>query len=74
MFQLLSLSKLPSSNILHYFSKIKQVIAVYVGIIRANQNTGGALLEVPVRTAMHGKSCVSSAIEFFLRWTTLGIV
>ena len=30
--------------------------------IRADQNTGGALLEFPVRTAMHGKSRVSPAI------------
>ena len=31
---------------------------------RADQNTGGALLEFPVRTAMHGKSRVSSAIKY----------
>ena len=30
---------------------------------RADQNTGGARLESPVRTAMHGKSRVSSAIS-----------
>ena len=30
---------------------------------RADQNTGGALLESPMRTAMHGKSHVSSAIS-----------
>ena len=30
---------------------------------RADQNTGGALLEFPVRAAMHGKSRVSSAIS-----------
>ena len=36
---------------------------------------GGALLEFPVRTAMHGKSRVSSAIKYnFLSWTTLGTV
>ena len=29
---------------------------------RADQNTGGELLEFPMRTAMHGKSRVSSAI------------
>ena len=31
--------------------------------IRADQNTGGALLEFSMRTAMHGTSCVSSAIS-----------
>ena len=31
--------------------------------IRADQNTGGALLEFPMRTAMHGKSHVLSAIS-----------
>ena len=30
---------------------------------RADQNTSGALLEFPMRTAMHGKSLVSSAIS-----------
>ena len=30
---------------------------------RADQNTGGALLEFPMKTAMHGKSRVSSAIS-----------
>ena len=30
---------------------------------RADQNTGGALFEFPMRTAMHGKSRVSSAIS-----------
>ena len=29
---------------------------------RMDQNTGGALLEFSMRTAMHGTSCVSSAI------------
>ena len=32
--------------------------------VRADQNTGGALLEFPVRTAMHGKSRVPSAIKY----------
>ena len=32
---------------------------------RADQNTGGALLEFPLRTVMHGKSRVSSAISVF---------
>ena len=31
-------------------------------VTRADQNTGGALLGFSVRTAMHGTSCVSSAI------------
>ena len=31
--------------------------------IRADQNTGGAILEFPMRTAMHGKSRLSSAIS-----------
>ena len=30
---------------------------------RADQNTGGALLKFPMRTAMHGKSRVSFAIS-----------
>ena len=30
---------------------------------RADQHTGGAFLEFPMRTAMHGKSRVSSAIS-----------
>ena len=30
---------------------------------RTDQNTGGALLEFPVRTAMHWKPGVSSAIK-----------
>ena len=30
---------------------------------RADQNKGGAFLEFPMRTAMHGKSRVSSAIS-----------
>ena len=30
---------------------------------RADQKTGGTLLEFPMRTAMHGKSRVSSAIS-----------
>ena len=37
---------------------------IQFGETRANQNTGGALLEFPMRTAMHGKSRVSSAISF----------
>ena len=43
---------------------------------RANQNAGGTLLEFPVRTGMHGKSRLSSAIkyDFFKSWTTQGIV
>ena len=31
---------------------------------RADQNTGSTLLGFPVRTAMHGKSRVSSAIKY----------
>ena len=31
---------------------------------RADQKTGGALLEFSGRTGMHGKSCVSSAINY----------
>ena len=34
-----------------------------LNLLRADQNTGGALLEFPVRTAMHGKFRVSSAIS-----------
>ena len=36
----------------------------FVGGTRADQNTGSALLEFLVRTAMHGKSRVSSAIKY----------
>ena len=35
-------------------------LGIRVGLTRADQNTGGALLEFPMRTAMHGKSRVSS--------------
>ena len=35
-----------------------------MGICRADQNTGGTLLEFSVRSAMHGKSRVSSAIKY----------
>ena len=34
------------------------------GISRADQKTSGALLEFSGRTAMHGKSRVSSAIKY----------
>ena len=37
--------------------------ALQVSITRADQSTGGALLEFPMRTAMHGKSRVSSSIS-----------
>ena len=33
------------------------------GRIGADQNTGGSLLEFPMRTVMHGKFRVSSAIS-----------
>ena len=34
-----------------------------MSFIRADQNTGSALLEFPMRTPMHGKSGVSSEIS-----------
>ena len=34
-----------------------------ISLTMADQNTGGALLEFPMRTAVHGKSRVSSAIS-----------
>ena len=37
--------------------------AASTGSKKADQNTGGALLEFAMRTAMHGKSRVSSAIS-----------
>ena len=37
--------------------------AVPFRLIKADQNTGGALLEFAMRTAMHGKSRFSSAIS-----------
>ena len=36
-----------------------------ISLSREDQNTGGALLEFPVRTAMHGKSRLLSAISVF---------
>ena len=48
---------------------------IWLLVTRADQNTGGALLEFPVRTAMHEESRVSSAIKYnFSSWTTMGIV
>ena len=38
----------------------------HICIARADQNTGSALLEFPVRNAMQGKSRVSSAIKYDL--------
>ena len=49
---------------LNYIDCLFNFCGLIVGLIRADQNTGGALLEFPVRTAMHGKSCVSSAIKY----------
>ena len=47
---------------------------VAFGLCRADQKTGGALLEFPVRTAMHEISRVSSPIKYdFLCWTALGM-
>ena len=39
------------------------VLDPLVTLIRADQNTSGALLEFPMKTAMQGKSHVSSAIS-----------
>ena len=39
------------------------VTSLLASPFRADQNTGGALLESPVRTAMQGKSRVSSVIS-----------
>ena len=41
--------------------------------IRADQNTGGALLQSPMRTAMQRKSRVSSAISVELKPSGLGV-
>ena len=38
-------------------------IGMTLSLLRADQNTGGALLEFTMSTAMHGKSRVSSAIS-----------
>ena len=35
----------------------------FFGPVRPDQNTGGALFEFPMRTAMHGNSRASSAIS-----------
>ena len=37
--------------------------AIVIHSTKADQNTVGALLESPTRTAMHGKSRVSSAVS-----------
>ena len=46
--------------------KVADVLPGFIGVIirwiRADQNTGSTLLESPMRTAMHGKSRISSAI------------
>ena len=46
-------------------SSLKPALQVCSAMVttRVYQNTGGALLEVPIRTPMHGKSRVSSAIS-----------
>ena len=51
------------------------VITDFYESTRVDQNTGGTLLEFPVRTAMHRKSPISSAISMIvLSWMTPGIV
>ena len=46
-------------------SKIWQHFGIFcISRPRADQKTGGALLEFSGRTAMHGKSRVSSAIKY----------
>ena len=47
-----------------HIRKITLARRVTQGCTRADQDTGGALLEFPVRTAMHGKSRVSFAIKY----------
>ena len=44
--------------------KIPFITHFPVHLTRADQKTGGALLEFSGRTAMHGKSRVSSAIKY----------
>ena len=47
----------------HMFANTSFKLFAYALVFtRADQNTGGALLKFPKRTAMHGKSRVSSAI------------
>ena len=48
-----------ASNFRHLLSRG----TIAVSYTRADQDTGGALLEFSLRTAMHGTSCVSSAIS-----------
>ena len=38
-------------------------VIIEIGINRADQNMGGALLEFPMRSGMHGKPRVSPAIS-----------
>ena len=48
------------------FGRYREYIGEYhdsCGGNRADQNTSSALLESPVRTAMHGKSRISSVIS-----------
>ena len=54
---------------------VLSVITDFYESTMADQNMDGALSEFPVRTAMHGKSPISSAISMIaLSWMTLGIV
>ena len=43
-------------------------VALEKSLTREDQNTGSALLECPMRTAMHGKSRVLSAISVELKY------
>ena len=42
-------------------------------VTRADQNTGGALLESPMRTDMHGKSRVLSAVSVELNLSAISV-
>ena len=50
-------------NLLIFCIYTTVLITCAVVLTRADQSTGGALLEFPMKTAMHGKSRVSSAIS-----------
>ena len=51
-----------AENVEFNFSRLRRHLKQQA-YIRADQNLGGALLESPIRTAMHGKSRVSSVIS-----------
>ena len=58
----IEIDALKISDISLAFCLVHVLKCVQRKLVRADQNKSGALLEFPMRTAMHGKSRVSSAI------------